>query len=79
VSAEYGGGAWTIRRANGTSDDFDYNDIRVMLGAETFSQRGIHGNFEVGFVCDRQLVYRSGDPSRFDPSDTMMLRAGVAY
>jgi hypothetical protein len=79
VSGEYGGGAWTIRRANGSSDDVDYNDIRVMLGAETFSQRGIHGNFEVGFVCDRALVYRSGDPSRYYPSDTMMLRAGVAY
>jgi hypothetical protein len=79
VSGEYGGGAWTIRRANGTSDDFDYNDIRVMLGCETFSQRGIHGNYEVGYSFNRQLVYRSGDPSRFDPSQTVMLRAGVAF
>jgi hypothetical protein len=79
VSGEYGGGAWTIRRANGTGDDFDYNDIRVMLGTETFSQRGIHGNFEIGYVFDRALVYRSGDPSRFYPSDTMMLRAGLAF
>jgi hypothetical protein len=79
VSGEYGGGAWTIRRANGSSDDVDYNDIRVMLGAETFSQRGIHGNFEIGYAFDRQLVYRSGDPSRFDPAQTVMLRAGLAY
>ncbi len=79
VSGEYGGGAWTIRRANGTDDDFDYNDIRVMLGAETFSQNGLHGNFEIGYVFDRALVYRSGDPSRFYPSDTVMLRAGLAY
>ncbi len=34
ISGEYGGGSWTIRRANGSSDSIDINDIRVILGVE---------------------------------------------
>ena len=79
LSGEYGGGSWTVRRAAGFDDQVDYNDIRVMLGAESFAQNGLHAFAEVGYVFDRALVYRSGEPSRFTPADTIMLRAGLAY
>lgn len=79
LAGEYGGGAWTVRRAfTGADDDVGYNDIRVMLGLETFGTSRYRGMFEVGGVFNRQLVYRSGTP-QFDPSDTVMLRAGLVY
>jgi hypothetical protein len=78
VSAEYGGGAWTVRRANGASDNFDYNDIRLILGVETYGSNRCRGMCEIGWVFDRQIIYRSGTP-QFDPSDTVMIRAGLNY
>jgi hypothetical protein len=77
VAAEYGGGSWTIQRP-GFTDQADYNDIRVMVGIESFGYRGMHGFFETGYVFDRQIIYRSGTPN-FNPSDTLMLRAGLSY
>ena len=79
VAGEYGGGSWTIERIGGASDAFDYNDIRIMLGLETIAQSRLRGNFEVGYVFDRQIIYRSGMPDRIDPNSTVMLRAGIAY
>jgi hypothetical protein len=77
-SGEYGGGSWTIKHADGSSDQFDYNDIRVNVGVESFGHRGLHGFFETGFVFDRKLIYRFGGPN-LNPSDTVMLRAGLSY
>ena len=34
LTAEYGGGSWTIERAAGFDDRIDINDIRVMAGLE---------------------------------------------
>ncbi len=77
-SGEYGGGSWTIQHADGSSDQVDYNDIRVNVGVESFGHRGLHGFFETGFVFDRKLIYRFGGPN-LTPSDTVMLRAGLSY
>jgi hypothetical protein len=70
-SAEHG-------RQCGFNDQADYNDIRVSLGLEAYGYRGLHGFFEVGYVFDRQIIYRGGSPE-YNPSDTIMLRAGVGY
>lgn len=78
VAGDYGGGAWTIEREDGTHDSFDYNDIRIRLGLEWMRYQGARGWFEVGYVFDREIVYEV-DPTNFDPDDTFMLRAGVAY
>jgi hypothetical protein len=78
ISGEYGGGSWTIERIGDVSDQADYNDIRVNLGLEGYGYRGLHGFFEVGYVFERQIIYRSGSPNYF-PSDTVMLRAGLEY
>ena len=79
IRGEYGGGSWTVRRAAGFDDQVDYNDIRVTVGLESYANNGLHGMFDVGYVFDRALVYRSGDPSRFYPTGTFMLQAALAY
>jgi hypothetical protein len=80
VSGEYGGGSWTIRRIAG-NDQFDYNDLRVMLGIEALPETlsGWHAYFEVGYVFNRELIYRNLPPPEFDLNDTFMLRAGVTF
>ena len=81
-TGEYGGGSWTIQRHNFNFGDFndqaDYNDIRFGGGLETFGYRGLHGQFEVAYVFNRQIIYRSGTPN-YNPSDTIELRAVLSY
>jgi hypothetical protein len=74
---EYGGGSWTAQRT-GMNDQFDYNDIRFGAGLEGFGYRGLHSYFEVAYVFNREILYRSGTPNYY-PSDTVMLRAGLDY
>jgi hypothetical protein len=78
IAGEYGGGKWTIRRANGAGDVVELNDIRVLAGLEWFNLNGAHGNFEIGYVFDRHIIYRSGTPTAH-PSDTIVLRTGLTY
>jgi hypothetical protein len=80
VGGEYGGDTWSIQRVDGRRDYVDYNDIRVYLGLEfkpVDCMRGISGHVEVGWVFDRELRYL--DTTEFQPDDTLMLRAGLAY
>ncbi|HEX7448880.1 MAG TPA: hypothetical protein VF306_15105 [Pirellulales bacterium] len=78
VAGEYGGGKWTIRRANGASDVMELNDLRALFGFEWFALSGVKGNAEIGYVFDRHIIYRSGTP-RAHPSDTVLFRAGLTY
>jgi hypothetical protein len=78
LTGEYGGGSWTGQRLGGLSDQFDYNDLRVSGGLESFGLRGFHAFFEVGYVWDRKIIYRFGPPD-YPASDTVMLRAGASY
>ncbi len=79
LAGEYGDGAWTVERAAGFSDSVDYNDIRVYLGAEGYTQRNLKVSIEVGYVFRREIIYRSGMPEKFVPDDTVMIRGGLAY
>jgi hypothetical protein len=79
VSGEYGLGSWTIERADGRGDQVDINDLRAIVGLEWHALSGTRGIFEIGYVFDRKLTYRSGSPHDFKLTDTIMLRAGVAY
>lgn len=81
VAGEYGGGAWTIVRQEGFVDDFDYNDLRVLLGLEWLpeTESGARGFIEIGYVFNRELFYTVGTPRRFDLDDTVMFRGGVAF
>lgn len=78
MAGEYGGGRWTIRRADGTDDIVELNDIRVLTGLEWFAFAGIRGNAEIGYVFDRHIIYRSGPPIAH-PSDSVLFRLGLTY
>jgi hypothetical protein len=83
VGGEYGGDSWTVESevlSPGFRDQVDYNDIRVYLGLEwkpCDGVSGISGHLEVGYVFDRELVYRSF--GEHDLSETLMVRGGIRY
>jgi hypothetical protein len=79
VGAELGGGEWAIQREAGFDDLVSLTDYRVTAGLERKSIDYLVGmRVEIGYVFARELEYRSGTPS-FDPSDTVLLRAGFFY
>ncbi len=80
----YGGGTWTVERTSGTSDSVDINDIRVMLGVEWGRNEQMregkrYGFFEVGYVFQRELVYKNSPQDNIDLQDSFMIRAGIGY
>jgi hypothetical protein len=79
LAGEYGGGAWTIERADGTSDDIDINDIRVSAGLDWTGPKGLNIFVEGGFVFKRQVIYVVTPSDSFDPGDTYMVRAGISF
>ncbi|MBX3433498.1 MAG: hypothetical protein KF847_09270 [Pirellulales bacterium] len=80
VAGEYGGGRWTIERDDGSPDDFDYNDIRVIGGLEWETQTQARGYIEAGYVFHRELVYaRSLTPPFLTLDDTVMVRVGFDF
>jgi len=80
IAGELGGGAWHFQRANGEQDAYDYNDLRLIFGAEWKNQSlpGVGGYIEVGYAFNREIDY-AGDNPDFDPDDTVMLRGGVTF
>jgi len=85
-AGDYGGGTWTIKRnsglgipTDGTYDRFDYNDIRISLGLRFETLRKFNGNFEIGFACSRELIYRNNLPKGFYPHNTVFIGGGVSY
>jgi len=84
VGGEYGGGAWTIKRTSGESDNIDINDLRLLVGVEwgrsDLIRAGRHtGFFEAGFVFDREVTYKNNGNDNFSPGNTIMLRLGFGY
>jgi hypothetical protein len=78
LGGEYGGGSWTIEREGGMGDQVDINDIRIFVGGEWMGRRQVTGFLEIGYVFNRELVYKSLlDP--VDISDTFMIRSGLAF
>lgn len=84
LSGYYGGGAWTIKQTDGSNDDIDINDIRVMLGLEFGKSEQIRQGFRLGFIeggyaFNRELIYRVRSSANLDLADSFVLRAGFAY
>ena len=84
LSGYYGGGAWTIKHPDGSNDDIDINDIRVMLGLEFGKSEQIRQGFRLGFIeggyaFNRELLYRVQSSGNLDLEDSFVLRAGFAY
>ena len=76
---EYGGGSWTYKRITGVGDQGDVNDITLFLGVEWMGPQQSSGLFEVGYVFDREIVYRSDPTNRISIGDGVMFRAGIAF
>ena len=86
LRGEYGGGAWTVRRADSANpaiadgiDFVDYDDMRVALGLEFKRPGGFTGLFEGGVAFERQLQYASQLPGVFYLNISFFLRAGLAF
>lgn len=78
-AAEFGGGEWEIRRANGAFDLAELQDWRIINGIEQIPTNGGLGfRIEYGYVFSRHVSYQSGTPS-FDPPNTFLVRLGVIY
>lgn len=78
LGGEYGGGSWTVQRI-GKNDQADINDIRLLAGLEWNQQGFARGFFEIGYVFDRKIEYRFNPADNLNLSDTVMLRAGLAF
>lgn len=79
VGGEYGGGSWAIERARGSDDVLTINDLRLLLGIEWLGPDAPLGSyFEVGYVFNREVRYRSGR-GNYDPGDAIMLRMGSRF
>jgi hypothetical protein len=78
LAGEFGGGTWSVERASGAGDTADYSDLRLFGGIEWTRCNGIKAHCEVGYVFGRKVRYASGYPD-FLPTDTLMVRAGIAY
>lgn len=80
LAGEYGDGSWTIHYdPTGLVDQVDINDIRIMLGFEWVSHSGLRGMFEVGWVTQRELVYRYNPSESTGLNDSFMLRGGISF
>jgi hypothetical protein len=79
VAGEYGGGQWSITHGvGGPHDVINYNDLRLLLGVETFGAGNYRGNFEIGYVFNREIIYRTGVPE-FHPDGSFLIRAGLGF
>ena len=83
LGGEYGGGNWTMERLNdphlGFADRVDINDIRVFGGLEWHGLNARVGFFEVGYVFDREIIFRNVPADNLKLDDTVMLRGGVRF
>jgi len=80
AGAEYGGGSWAIDRpVAGIADQVDINDVRAYLGLEWMGPRRVTGFLELGYVFERELVYRSDPINDVPIQDSLMLRSGFAF
>jgi hypothetical protein len=84
LAGDYGGGSWTIERADRSSDSVDINDYRAILGLEWGRNDAIRvgrrtGFAEIGYVFGREVEYRMNPQDNFDPGDAFMFRVGFGY
>lgn len=84
LAGDYGGGAWTVERTDGSENDIDINDIRVMVGFESGLSDAIRAGrrtafFEIGYVFDREIIYKERPQDNLKLDDGIMFRAGLGY
>ena len=77
-AAEFGGGTWSIERADGREDELTIRDYRLLVGWERKSPVLCDTRIEVGYVFGRKVEFESTTPD-FDPDDTLLVRCGLKY
>jgi hypothetical protein len=79
LAGEYGGGSWAIERASGRDDVVTINDLRLIFGLEWLdADEQVGPFFELGYVFNRQVRYRSHRRD-YDPDSALMLRIGSRF
>ncbi|MGE5191934.1 MAG: hypothetical protein ACM3U2_05485, partial [Deltaproteobacteria bacterium] len=76
VGGQLGGGAWSVALPDNSRDLLRYSDLRLLLGVEWLSDRGLLGVIEAGYVFDRHLFLEAASAS---PNSTLLLRAGICF
>lgn len=83
IGAEYGGGSWVIDRVDapslGRSERIDINDIRVFAGIDWSHLDLRTGFLQLGYVFDREVVYKLVPSETLSLDDTFMIRAGWRF
>ncbi|TWT98019.1 hypothetical protein Pla108_21740 [Botrimarina colliarenosi] len=82
VAGDLGGGAWAVRRTDGTTDTLNLGSWGVGLGYETKAGPGAwfsgKRRYELGYVFGRTLEYaKSGEEISLD--DSLVMRVGWNY
>ena len=64
---------WYERSGSGLADVATYNDYQLVLALNSINQDRSISSFEIGYVFERELEYRSrrGD---FEPPETFFIR-----
>ena len=84
ITGYFGGGAWTITRADGAEDEVDINDLRVMVGLDLGRNELLRagqrtGFVEAGYAFERELIYRVRPQDNTELEDSFVVRAGFGY
>ena len=84
LSGDYGGGAWTVSRRDGSEDNVDINELRAMFGMEWGSSDLLRAGrrtafMEIGYAFDREIEYRNNPLDNIDPDDGIVFRLGIGY
>ena len=80
IAGEFGGGQWSIERADGRDDILVNRDYRVVLGLERKNLVGmLGGRIELGYIFGRVYQYRQTHDPDYEPADTVLIRGGLIY
>lgn len=84
LAGELGGGAWAVRRDDGTTDTLNLSRWGLVLGYETKSSPaagawgGAKRRYEIGYLFGRDLEY-ANTGEEFSLDDSLIVRVGWSY
>ena len=83
IGAEYGGGSWTIDRPDapmvGVSERTDINDLRIFGGINWKGLNERTGYLEIGYVFDREIIFKVVPEESTNLDDTFMVGGGISF
>jgi hypothetical protein len=84
IAGEWGGGNWSIHRANGAKDSVDMYDLRLIGGFEWGVSDALRAGRRIGFtefgwVFNREIQYKNFPSHDLELDDAFMVRVGIGY